>query len=252
MGFMTHWLTFYDLQPSQWRHIICIINDIINNINKNKEKTMAVITEDRPIETVRGEVVDQLTMNYGHGQLSLEAFERRLDQAMESKNNTDLLRLTADLDLVVDAAYVEQKNEELNTTFDLEDAKDSDTVVQIFGGSNRSGKWNVAKETNVFSLFSGCEIDLSEAQFQHKVITIKIFSLFSGHKIFTPENINVISKVSCIFGSIDNQAPSALGNNAPTVIVEGIAIFSGITIKFKQTLKEKMLRFADGLKKMFV
>ena len=36
---------------------------------------MTVKLEDRPIENVREEVVDQLTMNYGHGELSLEAFD---------------------------------------------------------------------------------------------------------------------------------------------------------------------------------
>ena len=213
---------------------------------------MPVITEDRPIETVREEVVDQLTMNYGHGKITLEAFERRLDQAMESKSNTDLLRLTADLDLTVDEAYIEQKSEDLNTNFELDDAKDLDLMVQIFGGSNRGGTWNVAKEIRVFCLFSGAELDFSEAQFPHKLVKIKIFSLFSGSKIFTPENVNVVSKISCIFGGMNNQAPAAIGKHAPTIMIEGIAIFSGITVKFKRTFKEKMMRFADGLKQMFV
>lgn len=213
---------------------------------------MPVITQDRPIETVRGEVIDQLTMNYGHGKITIEAFERRLDQAMESKSNTDLLRLTADLDLTVDQAYIEQKNEDLNTNFELDEAKDCDLVVQVFGGSNRGGAWNVAKEMRVFCLFSSSQIDLSEAQFPHNLVKIRVFSLFSSNKIFTPENINVVSKVSCIFASMNNQAPAAIGNNAPTVVIEGVALFSSINVKFKQTFKEKIIRFADGLKKLFV
>ncbi len=38
---------------------------------------MAVNIEDRPINKVREEVIDQLIMNYSHGELSHEAFERR-------------------------------------------------------------------------------------------------------------------------------------------------------------------------------
>ena len=42
---------------------------------------MSVAYRDKPIELLREEVIEQLIMNYGHGELSLGAFERRLDQA---------------------------------------------------------------------------------------------------------------------------------------------------------------------------
>ena len=38
---------------------------------------MSVAIQDRPIESVRQEVIDQLIMNYSHGEISLEAFESR-------------------------------------------------------------------------------------------------------------------------------------------------------------------------------
>ncbi|MFT6206787.1 MAG: hypothetical protein ACJA0T_000691, partial [Colwellia sp.] len=52
---------------------------------------MAVNIADRPTDKVREEVVDQLVMNYSHGELSHEAFERRLDQAMAFESNEDLV-----------------------------------------------------------------------------------------------------------------------------------------------------------------
>ena len=48
---------------------------------------MTVILEDRPIEQVREETIDQLIFNYSHGVISAEAFERRLDQAMNSNTH---------------------------------------------------------------------------------------------------------------------------------------------------------------------
>jgi hypothetical protein len=45
---------------------------------------MPVTPNDRPIETLREETIDQLIMNYGHGKLSREAFERRLDEALDT------------------------------------------------------------------------------------------------------------------------------------------------------------------------
>jgi len=217
---------------------------------------MSVITEDRPIETVREEVVDQLTMNYGHGKLSLEAFERRLDQAMECQDNLKLLELTADLDLTVDDEFIEKKNQELNnhTVPDSERSfrdHDVEKIVTIFAGNERKGEWNVAKNIHIFSLFGGTNIDLSEAKFSHKTTNIRIFSLFSGVDIKTPEEINVLSKAFCIFGAIDNRAPSIPKSNVPRVVIEGYVLFSGVDVKVKITFKERLIRFADGLKDLF-
>lgn len=71
---------------------------------------MTVKLTDRPIETVREETIDQLIMNYSHGRISYEAFERRLDQAMETDQHQVLLDLTEDLDLSVDDNYAASKS----------------------------------------------------------------------------------------------------------------------------------------------
>ena len=212
---------------------------------------MAVKIEDRPIETVREEVIDKLVMNYSQGEISLEAFERRLDSAMETGDHQILVDLVADLELEVDKEYIEKKKEELNNVYDPSDPKETEQIVNIFSGSNRTGAWKVAKETTIYGLFSGADIDLSEAQLTHKVVHIKVYSLFSGVDIFVPENVNVMSKAFCIFGGIDNDAQSTVDKNAPTIMIEGFAIFSGIDIKIKRTLKERFVKFADEMKNLF-
>ena len=152
---------------------------------------MPVTIEDRPIETVRSEVIDQLIMNYRHGELSYDAFERRLDQAMESQSNKELISLTEDLTLKVDKAYVESKKQDLGINYQpagAEETEDTDYMINIFSGNSRSGGWTVAKEIYCFSIFSGADIDFSEAKFTQGTVKVKIFSLFSGTDIFVPEN----------------------------------------------------------------
>ncbi len=215
---------------------------------------MPIKIEDRPISALREEVIDQLIMNYGHGKLSLEAFERRLDSAMESNDPHALSALTEDLDLNVDQDYVALKKQQMSDKSKLDKdtdyghEKESDYLVNIFGGSSRSGVWTVAKETNVINIFGGGDIDLTDARFSHKTIYIKVFSLFGGSDIFVPENINVSVKAFCIFGGVENRASSICDASAPTVVIDGIAIFSGINIKVKRSIKEKLMRFADGIK----
>lgn len=212
---------------------------------------MAVNIEDRPIESVREEVIDQLIMNYSHGELSYEAFERRLDQAMESQFTVELQTLIEDLPLSVDKSYVDTKKQEMGINFTVGETEELDYIVNIFSGSERSGAWKVAKEIRVFSLFSGTKMDFSDAQFTQPVVRVKLFSLFSGNDVFVPENINIVTKAFCVFGGIDNKAPSNADRNAPTIIIEGFALFSGIDIKVKRTIKEAFVDFADNLKKMF-
>jgi len=214
---------------------------------------MSVILEDRPIETVRSEVIDQLIMNYSHGELSYEAFERRLDQAMELQCNKALVALSEDLPLTVDKAFVESKKQDLAPNIISGDVKDVEYMINIFSGNKRSGVWTVPKEIRSFSLFSGSDIDLTDAKFTQNELHIKVFCLFSGNNIYIPENVNVVSKAFCIFGGIDYQSATQVNPNivTPTIVIEGVCIFSGIDIKVRRTIKEKFVEMADSLKKMF-
>ncbi|GAA6173307.1 hypothetical protein NBRC116592_29770 [Colwellia sp. KU-HH00111] len=214
---------------------------------------MSVILADRPIESVRSEIIDQLVMNYSHGELSYEAFERRLDQAMESQCHQTLVELAKDLPLTVDKAFVESKKQDLAPNIVSGDAEDVEHMINVFSGNTRSGAWTVPKEIRAFSLCSGCDIDLTDAKFTQTELRIKVFSLFSGSNIYIPENVNVISKAFCIFGGIDYQTATQVNPHivTPTIIIEGFCIFSGIDIKVKRTMKEKFVEMADSLKKLF-
>ena len=218
---------------------------------------MTVTLTDRPIESVRSEVIDQLIMNYSHGEISYEAFERRLDQAMELANHQALVDLTTDLPLSVDKAFVESKKQDLAPNYVAGDAEEVDTMLNIFSSSNRGGAFRVANEIRYFSLFSSTEIDFTDAVFSQQEVRVKIFSLFSSDTIYVPDNVNVASKAFCIFGSIDNAAPNNERNHVytgmptPTVIIEGFSILSSVDIDLKRTMKEKFIKMADSFKKLF-
>lgn len=218
---------------------------------------MSVTLTDRPIETVRSEVIDQLIMNYSHGEISYEAFERRLDQAMETANHQSLVDLTLDLPLAVDKAFVESKKQDCTPNYVEGEAIKNDSMVNVCSSSSRGGAFKVANEIRYFSLFSATEIDFTDAIFNQTNVSIKIFSLFSSDTIYVPDNINVVSKAFCIFGSIDNDAPNngisqiSASTPVPTLNIEGVSIFSSIDIDLKRTMKEKLMNMADNFKRMF-
>jgi hypothetical protein len=212
---------------------------------------MSVTLEDRPIEQVRQEVIDILIYNYSHGVISSEAFERRLDQAMASNDHQTVNQLIVDLEQQVTPEFSAQKERKFDINYAPGNNDETDTIVNILGGSNRSGQWTVPKEIRVLTIFGGADIDFSDAIFTTPNVTIKILCLFGGDNIYVPENVNVVSKAFCILGGIDNTAPSISSRQAPTITVEGLVLFGGLDIKIKRTIKEKFVAFANQMKSMF-
>ena len=204
--------------------------------------------EDRPIEQVREEVIDKLIYHYSHGVISAEAFERRLDNAMASQDHREIVQLAADLTLQVDDNYTRQKEKKLNINYTAGETPDNETIVNIMGGSDRSGRWLVPAEIRVFNFMGGSDIDFSDAVFTTPNVTIKTLCIMGGTDIKVPENVNVVTKAFCLMGGIDNTAPSIADRQAPTITVEGFVLMGGVDIGLKRTIKEKFVELAAQMK----
>ncbi len=213
---------------------------------------MPVTPQDRPIDALREQTVDQLIMNYGHGRLSREAFERRLDQALDAKSNEQLLELTRDLDLKADKDYTAQKKAELGSRVEPAAAADEiEHMINIFGGTTRRGAWDVPSEIKLVNVFGGCDLDFSDARFTARTTRIMMFCMFGGASFRVHEGMRVKSKAICIFGGVDNRAGSPVDPDAPLLIIEGIALFGGADIMIKKTPKQRFQEFANTLRSIF-
>lgn len=214
---------------------------------------MPVTPNDRPIETLREETVDQLIMNYGHGKLSREAFERRLDEALDTKSHDKLLELTHDLDLKADREYAQQKKAELGIRVDpgTSDSDETEYMINVFGGTTRKGAWHVPRMIRIVNIFGGTDLDFTEAVFSASTTYITTFCLFGGVDVRVREGLRSVSKAVCIFGGVDNRGPSTADPNSPLLVVEGLVLFGGIDIKLKKTPKQHLQEFANTLRTMF-
>lgn len=215
---------------------------------------MPVTPQDRPLEALREETVDQLIMNYGHGKLSREAFERRLDEALAARSHERLLELTRDLDLQADRQYTARKKAELGIRVDPSAANgvdDAEHIINVFAGNNRKGAWDVPRSIRIFNLFGGAELDFTDARFASDTTYITVLCLFGGVNLRVRDGMRTISKTVCIFGGVDNRAGPTIDPNAPLLIVEGLCLFGGVDIRVKKTPKQRLTEFADTLRTMF-
>jgi len=214
---------------------------------------MPVTPQDRPIDTLREETVDQLIMNYGHGKLSREAFERRLDEALDTKSHERLIELTEDLDLRADRQYTAQKKAELGIRVDpsARAGEEADTIVNVFAGHNRRGAWDVPRALRMVNVFGGCELDFTDARFAAETTYISVFCLFGGVNLRVRDGMRTISKALCIFGGVDNRGGTTLDPNAPLLVIEGFCLFGGVDTRVKKTPKQRWQEFADQFRTMF-
>ncbi len=214
---------------------------------------MPVKTQDRPLKNIREEVIDQLVMNYGHDEITLEAFEKRLDIAMETGDREVLLELVADLELKTDQKYQTNKAKQLSTdkNYFENSTEDNEKIFKLLSSSSQEGPWHVSKNIKATSILSDFTLDFTEAIFKHSVIHIKLFSFLTSDTFYVPEGIRVVCNISCILGSVKNQVFGNIDESAPTIVIQGFSLLSGLEIKQKITAKEKWLRFADNVKKLF-
>jgi hypothetical protein len=213
---------------------------------------MPIPTPDRPIETVRRETIDQLILNYGHGKLSLAAFERRLEAAMDAPTHEALIELTKDLEAFTDPGYAKKKQAELGVQVaeNVDDVDEEEWMVHVFSGSNRGSSWNVPPRIKMINVFGGCDLDFTQARFAARKTRIIVLCLFGGAKLYVPEGVRAISKAVCIFGGINNRAPGATDPNAPTLVVEGLVLFGSVDIKLKKSFKKRYMEFAESVRGM--
>jgi hypothetical protein len=211
---------------------------------------MPVPNEDKPLDLLREETIDRLIVNYGHGHLSMEAFQRRLDQAFDAADAAALTALTADLDDQVDAPYLERKQTQFGQFIPAGEDKDSERVITILGGNDRRGAWTVPRQLDIVTVLGGTDLDMSEARFASSTTRINVFCLFGGIDIKVPEGVNTTMNVSCILGGADTNAPSSGDPNSPVLVIDGFVIFGGLDVKLHRTLRERVVAFADQLRSL--
>lgn len=214
---------------------------------------MPVTPQDRPIDALREETVDQLIMNYGHGKLSREAFERRLDEALDTKSHDRLVELTRDLDLKADRQYTAQKKAELGIRVEPVANTDDDAehIVNVFAGNTRKGAWHVPRVIRTINIFGGTNLDFSDATFTAETTYITVFCLFGGVDVRVREGMRTVSKAVAIFGGVDNRASSTPDPRAPLLVVEGVVLFGGVDIRVKKTPKQRFQEFAEHVRAVF-
>jgi hypothetical protein len=181
----------------------------------------------------RDQVVDVLREALMSGRLTQEEHADRLEQTLEAKTLGELEPITRDLVVPGQPTPVAHVAAAASTSLvPIEEPADPeqsfDTMVAIFGGGERNGRWRVKRRTNAFAVFGGHDLDMTNAVFEGREVTIWAFAVFGGIDITVPEGVTVRNEGVGIFGGFGARGSDDPDPNAPVVVVKGLALFGGV------------------------
>ena len=104
------------------------------------------------------------------------------------------------------------------------------------GGFDRKGAWVVPQQLSIFAMMGGADLDLREARFAAREVTISVNCFMGGAQITVPPHVNVVMEGTGIMGGY--AGPSGLVDpdldaSSPTVRIRGVAIWGGVSVERK-------------------
>ena len=116
----------------------------------------------------------------------------------------------------------------------------SHTAVAILGGFSRKGDWVVPKTFNAFMLLGGGEIDLRDARFAEREVSIHVVAILGGCEITVPEDATVNVNGVGIMGAFEHSAQgSGISAGGPVINISGVAFMGGVDVTRKPPKKSK-------------
>lgn len=182
----------------------------------------------RASDADRDHVATLLTTAYAEGRLSKDEHDERLDQLLQAKTFDDLIPITSDLVVVTPSAPAPTSSVAIDTSRTTDEP---DRHIAIFGGVTRKGDWRVRRKTQSLAMFGGIDLDLTAAVFEAPEVEISGFWCFGGLDIKVPEGMQVRDHTAGIFGGTDVRDLGEPIPGAPTLVVKGVALFGGVSIR---------------------
>jgi len=195
----------------------------------------------RASDSDRERVAEALREAAAEGRLDLEELNERLDLVFAAKTYAELEPITADLPTT--ALTQETRPETRPDSFGINryggEASDH-TAVAIMGAFSRKGSWVVPPVMSAVAIMGGGELDLRDARFAERVVTIHVTAIMGGIEITVPDDARVEVNGIGIMGGFDHQAAGEGRADGPTIIINGLAFWGGVEVTRKTPKRHKL------------
>jgi len=194
----------------------------------------------RVSDSDREQSADVLREAAGHGRITMDELDERLELAYAAKTYADLAAVTRDLPGPAQAPTAVQPA----MAGRIGGTPRSKFSVAIMSGARRMGRWVVPRSYVSVAVMGGVELDLREAQFAEPEVTIHAYTVMGGIEITVPGDVDVDVSGIAFMGGFDHNASGPGVPGAPRVRIIGFALMGGVDVRRKPPKKE--LTSADG------
>jgi hypothetical protein len=197
----------------------------------------------RASDSDRERVAEALREAAAEGRLDLEELDQRLDLVFSAKTYAELEPITADLPTAAHGQGIapQARSGSLGTNRYGGEASDH-FAVAILGAFSRKGSWVVPPVMSAVAIMGGGELDLRDARFAERVVTIHVTAIMGGIEITVPDDASVEVNGIGIMGGFDHHAAGEGTADGPTIIINGLAFWGGVEIKRKHPKGRKLDR----------
>ena len=186
----------------------------------------------------RHAVAEVLRQAAGEGRIDLDELDERLEAAYNAKTYGELVPLTADLPVRTTNSLpapppqmppaVRPAGERAAVP-----ATTYESSLSFMGDCSRRGVWRVPEQHTAFSMMGSVTLDLREAVFAAREVTINAVAIMAGIDIVVNQWTQVVVDGVGIMGDFSqgrDKVPAELSAGSPVVRVKGLALMAGVNV----------------------
>ena len=191
----------------------------------------------RASDADRERIANVLREAAGDGRLTMAELDERLDAVYAAKTYAELEPITHDLP-ATGAGY----GPAVSPGAAPDPARfggvgSSAGAAAILGGFSRKGDWVVPRTFNAFMFMGGGEIDMRDARFEDREVSIHIVAIMGGCEITVPEDATVRVTGVGILGAFEHSDSGPGSPDGPVITINGLAFMGGVNVKRRPTLQ---------------
>ena len=190
----------------------------------------------------RHQVAEVLRLAAGEGRIDLEELEERLDATYQAKTYGELVPITADLPvrstdgLPVMPPATPPAVQQAGSSASMLPASTYTASVSFMSECTRRGVWRVPEQHTAFSMMGSVTLDLRQALFEAREVTITAVAIMAGIDIVVNAHTQVIVDGIGIMGDFSqsrDKVAAEITAGSPVVRVNGFALMAGVTVQRK-------------------
>jgi len=174
----------------------------------------------RASDSEREHTVELLRRHSVDGRLTLEEFAGRIERAYDAKTREELEELTRDLPETATTAPARRQKTV------------SKWIVSVMSGTEKRGRWRLARSTNVVCVMGGAELDLRNVELEELDSTITVVAVMGGAEIIVPEGVDVdVTGFAFMGGKEFRPGKTVPARSAPSIRIKAYAFMGGVEVR---------------------